>query len=609
MDSLQEKYETNNELSFVGNWFFDISVIGFIKTINYSLKLTLDEIFELSMKDEKRLYFLYFPYSYVYFSLHEKLKRSLKDYDDHNYITLSKFTDSLKNNILKEQIDDLDERKIFDISWEKYVIPLVKEFEIYYIINEWKNKKNKEKIEGDAKERLRELLALGKYFNEDEVFSKLENVKSLTQIKEDLRNIISYKNVKIPDPSGGFYTNFMFFNNTCKDTKEKFYATIIGDYNSSEILSRLDLTVNKFLVSGIDAPLELYTEIKSEDFLREKKYLFAYLICFTNAFYKNFSLESKSSKNYFFYFYDMKKTYDLNLKLESDEKEDKKIFQEVFDFLRESVDYRAQSIYIISYEKVVNQDIKGLEFFEISPFKSKVVGYLFEIFKENYFLLEKGLINYFKGKLLFFEIIKELENMDIIKSKKSKKENSQKRNTFFGRYYPSLVLDLFTLKKDSIGRSDQFFEDSFKNLVFEDMFSLIKKYSEFTDDEKILEELKDIAGTINVYYNTLKSYFMQKHYTFEEIQEEIRYLLLCIKYDSLSEFLTIVEKILLNDSFNLDNSNNSKKEENNKDNKKNQLVDKLISFIANNRNWRIYALIFVFALLDSVKEGDTIGQP
>ncbi|MEM4386053.1 MAG: hypothetical protein QXD03_05865, partial [Candidatus Anstonellales archaeon] len=243
-----------------------------------------------------------------------------------------------------------------------------------------KNEKDKAK-----KKKLLEQLELESYFKKLNA-SKVEDTTTLENELRKLwkKNVIDNRNnddlppiYRLPVDSG-FYKNFLFFNNSSNNSKQRdsLYNMISysGEENAKDVLKNIDKTINKFLASTEDFPNIFYTNLESR--ILNIPFLFVYLLCFTHGFIRILN------KNIVFYSNDIEFCYKVNKRLrliqgDGDYRNDRiltRVWGSIIDVLIEhKSEWSLQNMYIISYERLDNQTQEGVEYIGIPKLQATIL--------------------------------------------------------------------------------------------------------------------------------------------------------------------------------------------------------------------------------------------
>ena len=178
--------------------------------------------------------------------------------------------------------------------------------------------------------------------------------------------------------STSFYTNFLFFNNSLDHNKQKnslFNAISYSGKEETDILRKIDKTVNKLLPSTDDFPNIFYTNLESR--IIHIPFLFVYLLCFIYGFIR------VVNKNIVFYSNDIELCYKVNRRLRLMQEDGNKnksntilarIWGSLIDVLVEhKSEWSLQNMYIISYKRLDNQTQEGVEYIGIPKLQATIL--------------------------------------------------------------------------------------------------------------------------------------------------------------------------------------------------------------------------------------------
>ncbi|MEM2146149.1 MAG: hypothetical protein QW279_12360, partial [Candidatus Jordarchaeaceae archaeon] len=383
----------------------------------------------------------------------------------------------------------------------------------------------------------------------------------------------------------GFYKNFLFFNNSKNilgqlvDLKN----LIEGNINYSEYLSKLDKTLNKFLPSEEEFPNISYTEFKVSPLLKDKRFLFVYLLNFTNSF-NNFG-----AGNYFFYAPDLNFAYKINKelriklkKIKSNEQKSKidilKVtWESILDSIFETESlWILENMFIVYYKRIENQELVNVEYFGVSKLQATFI--LDDSIRENlnYYLKvdEKDyvwLIEVFTKNKPLLPIINRYIHLRL----KDANANIPK----FGKrklLYPVLVDAKIREICSKKGYEERIFDDSF--------FDRFKRTV-----EEVKEEFKHANLISKSFSNLIDPNGAEKY---------AKTLFEFVRRSQKFGFVNLMLKIL-----------NQKREDTDKIKDIMYVMNYLFEKVLNNEvSWRNFAVVFVVALLVGFEGGESDGD-
>lgn len=290
------------------------------------------------------------------------LKKLCKKYSD----KLNDILNKKKKKISKDtKLNYDDVRKLLDnaanLSYKKGL-----EEELKNLIEELKNRQAQ----------------LQEFLNKEweEFIKKKQNKSKNAQVQKDEEFFF-----RIPVDSS-FYKNFSFFNTMLGnfEQKESFYNIISSNFTDE--LDKIDKTINKFLPSEEEFLNINYTRFSAKLLIENLKqlypfttYFFVFLLCFVYAF-EDYGVMGKV----FFYSPDLEFTYLINkrLKLYKNRIKDSNRFDEIFKITWEQiidllVEYKSswclENMYIISYQRLTNQEQVNVEYIGISKFQATIL--------------------------------------------------------------------------------------------------------------------------------------------------------------------------------------------------------------------------------------------
>ncbi|MEM3896389.1 MAG: hypothetical protein QW763_03885 [Archaeoglobaceae archaeon] len=564
-----EREKLRFELEFTGNWFIDAGILGFVNLMEEIYGWDLEELQERILKEPEVVYYGYFPLAYFYNLLDSKKK------------------DEAKYKELKEKAIEFIEknkslgRGLLDKIWWEHIAEVFRET--------WVNKQ----IEGAKKENKLKLNPEEAKVKLNEIWSEIQKIKNENELKKYLdeksKEIGYYLDkkkhvIRIPVDSG-FYKNFLFFNNSKNilgqlvDLKN----LIEGNINYSEYLSKLDKTLNKFLPSEEEFPNISYTEFKVSPLLKDKRFLFVYLLNFTNSF-NNFG-----AGNYFFYAPDLNFAYKINKelriklkKIKSNEQKSKidilKVtWESILDSIFETESlWILENMFIVYYKRIENQELVNVEYFGVSKLQATFI--LDDSIRENlnYYLKvdEKDylwLIEVFTKNKPLLPIINRYIHLRL----KDANANIPK----FGKrklLYPVLVDAKIREICSKKGYEERIFDDSF--------FDRFKRTV-----EEVKEEFKHANLISKSFSNLIDPNGAEKY---------AKTLFEFVRRSQKFGFVNLMLKIL-----------NQKREDADKTKDIMYVMNYLFEKVLNNEvSWRNFAVVFVVALLVGFEGGESDGD-
>lgn len=350
------------DLRFIGNWYVDLGILG-LKNLFYEVSDILNEL-NLELDQEKEIEFIkIFLIVYLTKEIEKQINKKIK-----------------KENVLLIA----DERRKF----------------ISYILKDL-NKKTERKIIDNIKEKFQDKL-----------------------INKFIRNNQSINRNRLLIDSD-FYKNFAFFNNSQKFEKQKenlvLFLTegkILSRNNKKDVEFQKDL--NKFLPSYQEFGNFFFTKMTLNDFANQlpllKHVFYASILTLPYAFI------NINQTNYCFYSYDIDFSFNVNLGLKKYLEKTKNgasildiTWRSIIDvLLQRKSEWALNNMYLISYKKLSNKSVSGVEYIGISKQKARIIVDDDLREKINFNLNGKWLImEFLKGSSLFdilFEYIK--SNLD-----------------------------------------------------------------------------------------------------------------------------------------------------------------------------------------------------
>ncbi|MEM5860997.1 MAG: hypothetical protein QXJ20_01220 [Candidatus Aenigmatarchaeota archaeon] len=428
MEEIEMTQINNGKLEFTGNWFIDAGILGFVNLMEEVYGWDLEELRETIDKEPEKVYYGYFPFAYLYKWLFDrnlkvnpelvkKLKNELEERKFHttkelfNFVWFTFICDLFKDlwvekksqliykneayskgNRLKKQFDYKNTQTYLQKIYERETVLIeIKnkhQDEIKNILN-----KKKEVTKLEYKD-LKELIQ----FNNENISNKLkELIKKLKRKHIDLMNFLKeeweenvIKGQRFTEEESNFYRlpidssffkNFLFFNNSLGNLKQKesFYNAISFNYKDEKILRKIDKTINKFLHSEDEFPNITYAHLSIDSLKDRFPYLFVYLLCFVYAFenYKNMG-------NIFFYSNDLEFSYLVNKRLKFNKNKVEKsrdpniifkvTWQQIINLMTEyKSSWSLENMYIISFRRLDNQELKDVEYIGIPKLQASII--------------------------------------------------------------------------------------------------------------------------------------------------------------------------------------------------------------------------------------------
>lgn len=311
---------STQRLNFTGNWFIDVGILGFINLMEEVYGWNLEKLEEKLAKSQEGVYYGYYPFAYF-----SKIRSS--KFIDKKEDEWDKKVKEMACKLEKELNSKADSKeKIFEKVWNDFILKLYKDWG-------WKGTKG----------------------------------------------------TRLPI-ANSFYTNFLFFNTSTSLDKQKSYLFNVISYSvkeesckedsskeETEILRRIDKTVNKLLPSTDDFPNTLYTNLESRIISNSLPFLFVYLLCFVYGFTR------VVDRNIVFYSNDIKLCYEVNKRLRLMQKDNSdtiftRVWSSIIDVLVEhKSEWSLQNMYIISYKRLDNQKQEDIEYIGIPKLEATIL--------------------------------------------------------------------------------------------------------------------------------------------------------------------------------------------------------------------------------------------
>ncbi|MEM4284282.1 MAG: hypothetical protein QXS96_07340 [Candidatus Caldarchaeum sp.] len=472
------RLEKRSRLNFTGNWFVDIGILGFVNLMEEIYGWDLDKLEEEIAKSEERVYYGYYPFAYF--------SKLLLDKESSSKEEIRKKIEDLKHK-LEQTLSSrsLNKEEMIKEVWHNFICRLYEDKWVSDKLTKLKNEKDKAK-----KKKLLEQLELESYFKKLNA-SKVEDTTTLENELRKLwkKNVIDNRNnddlppiYRLPVDSG-FYKNFLFFNNSSNNSKQRdsLYNMISysGEENAKDVLKNIDKTINKFLASTEDFPNIFYTNLESR--ILNIPFLFVYLLCFTHGFIRILN------KNIVFYSNDIEFCYKVNKRLrliqgDGDYRNDRiltRVWGSIIDVLIEhKSEWSLQNMYIISYERLDNQTQEGVEYIGIPKLQATIL--LDDKIREQ---LNKFIRTRDKRVWFIQEFIKEKPLYPYIQEYITEVAKSNNKKVFWGLLY-ALIVDAKVLELRADNHNKPFSNPS-------------TNYRGITRDIK--EEIRSVSYTIGLF--------------------------------------------------------------------------------------------------------------
>jgi len=391
-------------LRFTGNWYIDLSILGFIKIMEYFYGWNLGELQKKLQKNGDYVFYVYFPVAYISFYL----ERKLDSLGIQGVIREEKFASlrrEIKREITANNVLEHPKEELFEEIWEKYIQRLIdvswrlslklfdqktskmlKKYEhIEDLIEQIQHKKFK-KIFRDLKKRYNKnkkdivLANLMEYCREKFMEHCEEEPKEFCELIERLYDSlekVELKEKKVPIHSD-YFLNFLIFNPTMQkyEKVKEAFLDIIKTNLQRNVLRKFDRTINKFLTSEGKSLNVFYTPTNAENIYRLLGfYPVVFLICFEAAFEYFRGLGW-----YVFYSPDLEFTYHVNkkLKLLTQQLGLRDILRLTWRAIIDSLYERhakwvLEDMYIIKYRSITKQRIADVEYIGFDKVRASLI--------------------------------------------------------------------------------------------------------------------------------------------------------------------------------------------------------------------------------------------